>query len=369
MIPEHCPNPDCQNFQKPVTERWFTAQGTYKTAAFGSVKRYRCRHCNRYFSDQTFSLDYFAKKKLDYPEILSGLITSSGNRDISRKQGVRNETIQNRIERYSRWAQGIHQTLLAYLPFTESFAADGLESFSESQFYPNNINLLVGRDSQFLYSCGLSILRRKGRMTAAQKEKRKELEEKGKASPSETKRSMKTLFHDLNNYLAENKIDKTEVWTDEHKSYPAAISGASRLQHRWISSRDPRNYQNPLFAVNYYDREVRKDMSDHARETVQYARHPACMMSRFTLYRHHHNYLKPFRIRKQDENTKRADWTHAEEAGLDREVMDSVMKEMEGRRFFLGRLQMNEEEKKTWLQLWKNPGCESKRYIPHYISV
>src|SRR6056297_1148452 len=58
------------------------------------------------------------------------------------------------------------------LGLTEDVAADGIESFVEDQYQPNNINLLVGSNSQFLYDFDYAHLRRKGCMTEYQKQQR-----------------------------------------------------------------------------------------------------------------------------------------------------------------------------------------------------
>ncbi|NIX02738.1 MAG: hypothetical protein GWN13_31805, partial [Phycisphaerae bacterium] len=210
--------------------------------------------------------------------------------------------------------------MIKRLPLSESFAADGFESFSYSQYYPNNINILAGRDSQFLYYSGLSVLRRKGRMTSFQRARRTAMEKSGRADPRATRRSMATIGAELAKLLYDKGICQKDLWTDEHGSYPGAFRQRNRpelFRHHRISSKRARTGRNPLFAVNYLDRQFRKDLSDHARETVQFAHNPACMMSRFVLYRQYHNYLKPFRIKEHNENRAEPCKTHAEAAGLD----------------------------------------------------
>ena len=367
MFPEHCPNPECQNFNDPEESSWFRSYGTYETAAYGVIPRYKCRRCGRTFSRQTFSLDYYVKKPVDYTPIMNALKTASGNRDIARELHVRNELVQNRIERLSRWAQGIHNTLLPLIPFYEDLVADGFETFSESQYYPCHINLFCGRDSQFIYGSGLSFLRRKGRMTPAQEEKKLELEKKGIADPGDIRRSMKAVATHLSKLIRDKGIDLIEIWTDKHQSYPGAFRNLPVFHHNRISSKRARTFDNPLFSVNYCDRQSRKDLSDHVRETVQFARHPSCMMCRFAVYRHHHNLLKPFRIKPHNENSLEPYWTHAEAAGIPGSVIKALIEKMEGKRFFLHKLDMDGEERKTWLQEWTNPGVVSGRYVPKHI--
>jgi len=52
-------------------------------------------------------------------------------------------SIENRFERLCRCVLAIlHPPLLSVLPLEEDVAADGLESFCFSQYYPNNINII-----------------------------------------------------------------------------------------------------------------------------------------------------------------------------------------------------------------------------------
>ena len=46
-----------------------------------------------------------------------------------------------------------------------------------------------------------------------------------------------------------------------------ALKAQGRYRHLRVSSRVPRTRLNPLFAVNYIDRQLRKDLDEHVRET------------------------------------------------------------------------------------------------------
>jgi hypothetical protein len=62
----------------------------------------------------------------------------------------------------------------------------------------------------------------------------------------------------------------------------------TRCSHRFPSTA-PRTTGNPLFAVNYADREIRKDLAEHRRETVCFARSAAMSMARLWVYVADHN--------------------------------------------------------------------------------
>jgi hypothetical protein len=61
--------------------------------------------------------------------------------------------------------------------------------------------------------------------------------------------------------------------------------------------------------VNYLDREIRKDLAEHHRETVCFARSQLMSDARMWIYLVWHNTDKPYRI------SPRQDVSHAEAAG------------------------------------------------------
>jgi transposase-like protein len=366
----HCPNPECPQFSPESAENWYIHYGFHQTKAFGRVQRYRCRVCRRTFSTQTFSIDYYAKKRIDYQSLQDQLISASGLLDMGRNLNLRPETIQNRIERLARCSLAVHSEILQKLPFKENLAADGFESFTYSQYFPDHVNIFAGSSSEFIYAQGFANLRRKGRMTARQKEKRKTLEEKKKADPKAVEKSFRNLSQDLTyRYISKGITDRV-LFTDEHMAYPRAFQKVKDLSgvfsHQTIPSRKDRTFENPLFPVNYIDRQYRKDLSDHARETVQFAHCPSAMMARMEVYRYFHNCVIPRRIRESRRGDNK---THAEQAGLSPGELADICRRHMGRRAFLGKVELGAEEMKTWLMNWRNPGIELGRYVPKYISV
>jgi transposase-like protein len=366
----HCPNPHCTHFTAPQSTQWYIRYGYHRTTAFGSVPRFRCKHCRRTFSSQTFSLDYYVKKVISYSSLLNQLVSASGLNDMSRQLNVRSESIENRFERLSRCVSAIQGEILERLPMTEDLAADGLESFSFSQYYPNHVNIFAGCASEFIYALGFANLRRKGRMTDAQRKKRERCEAGGKADPKAVEKSFRYLVLQLLEHLHRKGITGKTLFTDEHRAYPRAFSGVKdfplSLQHRQISAKAPRQKDTPLFPVNYIDRQIRKDLSDHARETVQYARCPSALMARMSVYRFYHNCCIPRRVR---ESRKGNEETHAERAGISRDELDAIIARHWGKQSFLHKVNPGREELTTWMCGWRNPGVTFGRYIPRYIAA
>lgn len=364
----HCPNPQCSYFQAPPEHQWYNSHGSFISQRVGRVFRYRCSNCGRTFCKNTFSIDYWVKKTVDYINVLTPLVSGSGLWDMVRFHGFSVDVFLNRIERFARSCLAVHSDICSRLPYNESFATDGFESFSRSQFYPNNINIIAGSDSLFLYNLGLSVLRRKGRMTQKQREIRENLEKLAQADPKDTRKSMEELFLHLDQQTKRCGRESLHVLSDMHRDYPRALAKVpglkDRCTHTRISSHKKRNQANPLFPVNYCDRQFRKDMSDHTRETVQFARCPSAMMSRMAIYQWFHNCGLPNRVREHRRGLLRS---RAEVAGISRKEQFAILDDRMKARAFLSKLNLDGQARKTWLQQWRNPGIELGRYVPKFI--
>jgi hypothetical protein len=252
----------------------------------------------------------------------------------------------------------------------EDLAADGFESFCVSQYFPNNIHLLVGEKSQFVYATDHVTLRRKGRMTDFQKEKRIEHEKVFRADPKGVERSFARIASDWLSLLSDSGCPSSTLWTDEKRDYSRVLKGSpcvstllglGRLAHKTVSSRAARTRANPLFPVNYMDREIRKDLHEHVRETTCGGRNVSSQMERLTLYLFHHNYLKPFRI------TRPKGLTHAEVAGYDLEMTRKELGKLWAERAWLTHTDLGESAQETWLRQRKTPLKVGGEYVQKHV--
>ena len=366
----YCPHHGCafhrEDLRQPYTA--FIPWGFYPTRAFGLVPRFRCLACRHTFSTQTFSLDYYAKHPLDYSELLSRLASCSSLSGIARAFGASTDTVSNRISRASRQALAATSRLSRLRRPWEDLAADGFESFCVSQFFPNNIQLLVGAQSQFVYGADHATIRRKGRMTEAQKRKRSELESRFRAAPGSVVASFARIVGQALRVLAESFRPSLELWTDEHRAYPRAIAASAcaaalrdqgRLLHQTVSSRAARTRDNPLFPVNYLDRELRKDLHEHVRESVCFGRNVNRQMERLELYLFYHNYMKEHRARWRG-------LSHARMAGYEAWGIAKELEGIWGRRSLLTLTALGPSELETWCRLRQTPLRPGRDYLPKY---
>ena len=371
--PPFCPRPECTyHLQKPPNNRWFCSAGTYHTLAFGTVHRFRCRHCGKYFSTQTFCIDYYAKKRISYARLFNHLITTSSIRDMAREFSVSVDTVLNRLSRLSRNCLSALQELQRSLRLKEDLAADGFESFTVSQYFPCHINLLVGSDSQLVYWFDYVTLRRKGRMTEDQKRRREALERSFRADPKGVQRSFGALYTALSHLICDGSRRSAQLTTDEHPAYKRAASkhcalGALTAQQRFsiqrVSSRIARNRLNPLFSVNYLDRQLRKDLAEHVRQTMCFGRNVSRALDRLAIYVAYHNLKKPYREVKADLRT------HAEVAGLGESEVRSLWYGMFTRRAFYSRVLPEGRNRKLWLREYQTPLKQSPEYRPQYVAA
>jgi transposase-like protein len=370
--PPHCSNPICPNYDRPQTTDWYRKAGFHPTKAFGQVPRFLCKTCGKTFSTQTFSIDYYAKKLVNYRYVYNQINAGAGIRNIARDLEVRDSTVTNRINRLARSALILNQMIVDHLPPTEDLVIDGLQNFCVSQYFPDNYTLVVGKDSQFAYDCDYATLRRCGRMTKDQKEKREKLEKIEKADPKAVKMSFLRLLWGVDRKLKQ-RTKPLIIYTDEKKDYQRAlwdkrIGFDSRMfeglcRHHTTNSQDARNQKNPLFSVNYFDREIRKDMASHTRETVQFPRNVCNAMLRMYLYMFDHNVRKPYRINNRELSQLR----HAQVAGADLEYLKSLVSGFFEKRVFRpSEFKLSVSSEMTVNRRWTTPLKRSKERIWQY---
>lgn len=368
--PPFCPNKDCPYYQHPPSgnTRWYRKRGCYTTKSGGVIQRYECLGCGRSFSTQSFSIDYMTKKRLPYKRILTHLVTCSGIRDIARDLKVSPSTILNRISRLARQAVAVQCDLSSQIIISEALVADGFESFAVSQYFPNNIHLLAGSESQFWYATDYAHLRRKGKMTVLQKRKNAHLQNAFISGRTTIYSSFTRIVEAINHLAHGRGLDSVTLYTDEHIQYRRVLAAFRAsltvfLRHVTVSSRRARSVLNLLFAVNYLDREIRKDCAEHVRETMKYARNVSNSLERLAIYRFYHNYIKAFRIGERAYDGI----SHAMKAGLDKAEIAKQVKTFYTQRRFLYRTSgMSFSEALVWLRGVATPLKRFAEYLPAY---
>jgi hypothetical protein len=373
-IPPHCPNPDCPLHYPEAVEKLrkeneptFQKCGTRSTQAFGIVQRFLCTVCGKTCSEQTFSLDYYAKRVVDYEELERLNHASTGLRAAARHLCCSPDTVSNRNMRLSRQFIAANAEILEDHVIKENLAIDGFESKTLSNYHPNNINIAAGSDSQFVYGASYTQLNRKGHMTKEQKIRARELKNQEPQPFSKQQEAIQVLALQVDRLIPDPET-KITVFSDEHLAYPDPIAGIhAQVTHKTISSKDPRTRMNPLFPVNYMDREFRKDLKEHGVKTVCIARNVNAQLERMHSYLFYHNYLKQFRI---NDPVSMKHYRHYHRAGIDEQAVKKATTKIYTRRKFFShvRTKLTWFEQLVWMRLLKNPEVPTAMYLPRFLT-
>lgn len=372
--PPFCPNPDCDAHHVAPDGRWWITNGWYRTKLSGEVRRFRCTHCGRGFSEQTFHIDFFAKRRVDYGKLIAELTSCCGIRALGRIHGVDHKTVLNKVMRFARQAMAAEATISDNLLLGEDLVVDGFQSFWVSQYFPNNLHLLAGSQSQFVYAVNGVTIRRSGRMTDVQKRLRIDLERRYRADPQALSRSFTEILDVATTLIAAAPGSlPRRLRSDQHETYRRAVAhhGAFSLllqqgktSHVTVSSTMPRTASNPLFAVNYLDRELRKDMAEHVRESTRFSRSVHGTMDRLHCYLFMHNLRKPFRINCR---VYLRGITHATQAGVPEGLRRRVVAEIYRRRAFRSRTPLIAPLLPQWLRMEVTPLERGRPHLPNYL--
>ena len=370
-LPPFCPSTSCQNHLKPQTLDWFRPYGFHLTKAFGLVPRFKCLDCGRTFSAQTFSIDYYAKRIVDYHDLAGRHSGSMSLRGTARTIKASCGTVQNRLERLDRQIIALQADLRTKAAPTEAICIDGFVSFDGSQFFPSEIPIAISSDTQFVFDLSHASRRRSGRMTPAQEEKAKDLYATIPIEKGGIQRGFRDILDSLSrchpplpgrplSLVTDEKLEY--VW--ELRAHPLFLNqdAEHRIEHRQVSSKAPRTTGNPLFSSNYIDREIRKDQANHHRETMCFSRNVANGMARLSLYLFLHNYHKKFRIKEP----VRADEVHAEKAGIPRSLIREGLRAAFTRRAFLSRISLTSTLERIWKKDFVTPGLKTHGRLPAF---
>jgi hypothetical protein len=181
-------------------------------------------------------------------------------------------------------------------PPEEALVLDGLRGFEWSQYWPFDLNQVVGRPSHFVYGFNLAPLRRSGSMTARQKRRRKELERvHGRPDPQATRKQVEALLRRVTGGPC-----KFVLHTDQHAAYPQALARMKgwTVQHLRTSSKAARTPKNPLWVVNLSDLLMRHGGANHKRETIAFSKRAQFVLSRAGVHQVWRNFVKGLRERE-----------------------------------------------------------------------
>lgn len=296
--PPFCPNPCCDSHAAPGPWR-FKKKGFYtRRRGPRRVQRYLCHACHRNFSSQTFSTSYWLKEPGWLRPLLHRLLGCSALRQIAREFGLAPSTVQRQTERLGRHCLLLLEELGPREAPAEPLILDGFRSFEFGQYWPFDLNLLVGA-SHYVYGFNDAELRRSGTLRPSQRAKRAALEARyGRPHPQATRRAVEELVGRVVPPGAGVRID-----SDAHRAYPEAFRrlGDRRIAHRTTSSKELRTPRNPLFPANLADLLLRHGSANHKRETIAFSKRRQGALYRAAIWAVWRNFMKSRSERRRDD--------------------------------------------------------------------
>jgi len=247
-----------------------------------------CLWCRRTFSTQTFSTTYWQKRPELTPAVLPLVVGAMANRQMARTLKTSPSSIAHHLSRLARHClllQAEHSEKVT----PREIAIDGFESFEWSQYFPFHHHVAVDVVTGYFLYHTESPLRRKGRMTRAQKRRREALEaELGRPDPRAVRKDVAELLERVC-----QRCRHLTVRSDEHRAYPPAIRALPcPTIHKVVSSRARRDRGNPLFEINLLDGFVRHSTAAHRRETIAWAKRRQVSAEKLAIFQLWRNTIK-----------------------------------------------------------------------------
>jgi len=263
--PRRCPRRSCRYHARPVAG-FYQRKGFYHPRCRSHpVARFRCRGCGGGFSRQTFRADYRHKKPHINARFLELMVACVGQRQCARVLHVARRTVERRFEWLARHAAHYHRNRLDGAVIGGPFQLDELESFEANRFQPVTVPVLIERATMFIVSTAVGPLRRKGRLSPAQRRQRDRLEaEQGRRRPGSAPAVRRVL-----RCLAGVAAGSVVLESDRKPLYGALARRilGDAVVWRTHDAAIRRDRANPLFASNHTNARLRHFLSRLRRRT------------------------------------------------------------------------------------------------------
>ena len=300
-VPPHCPNPNCIHHNENGEPWPYKKIGTFRRLRTPTrIQRFTCKTCRRSFSTQTFSTTYWQKRPDIDAAILMKTVGCMANRQIARDLRVSPGTVDRHLSRLARHCMLFHSLMMQESPPVQEVVVDGFESFEYAQYFPIHHHVAVDKDTDFFLYFTDSELRRKGRMTEAQKRRRHDLELKlGRPDPKAIEKDMQEVLE-----VVLDGQEKATIYSDDHRAYRRSIrSLKTDVTHRVTPGSAHRDRNNSLWVVNLLDLLIRHSSANHKRETIAWSKRRQSSAERLAILLVWRNYMKRRREKKRQSPT------------------------------------------------------------------
>jgi hypothetical protein len=248
FVPPFCPNEKCPRHLTPLPGFW-QARGYYQPRCRKEpVPRFRCRHCSRGFSRQTFRVDYRDHRPECNQRLLEELSSGVGLRQAGRIVHLSVGAVQRKARKLAKACRLLHQNLFTALPNGRTLALDEEETYEHASIRTLTMPVIIDNDTRFVIASAVGTTRRLARLGTGRR-RRQDREEKAGRRRDESRQCVLAVLQFADSRLAGNTLT---LRTDEKASYRVLAKQVfgSRVIHETTSGQAPRTTYNPLFGIN-----------------------------------------------------------------------------------------------------------------------
>ena len=227
-----------------------------------------CRSCGRYFSRQTFRVDYRDHRPHLNARLFELLASGVGLRQSARLLGLSRRCAELKARKLGRHARRLNLRVMGELKDDASFHLDELETYEEQRnTRPLTVPVLIESRSRFIVWAESAPIRPSGRMTKKRLQAIQRAEERHGVRKDRSRHAVaRTLARGAS--LARRSKSVT-VLSDEKWSYPGLARRAfgRPIRHLRTNSKLARTTWNPLFPINHEEAVMRDLMGRLRRES------------------------------------------------------------------------------------------------------
>lgn len=271
FAPPRCPYTACSAHTS--TPFRYVHWGRFDRACDGrAVTRFRCLECGRTFSSQTFRLDWRLQRPRLHLDLWAHLISKVTHRQAARMLNCTRKSIAHRLDLLGEHCRAYHAHQLDKLArgrgLAGRFQLDELETFEHNRrLQPVTVPVLIHRSSYFVVDLAMAPLPCRGRLSELNRAKKAVREGLYGKRRSGSRRAVEACLGTL--ARVRRPFAGIKLETDckhEYVRSVRAVLGAG-TKHERTSSKDRRDYGNPLFPINHTLAMLRDGVSRLVRRT------------------------------------------------------------------------------------------------------
>ena len=294
FFPPRCPNSDCAMHRSP-TARFVNRCGTYRPQCRAHVvHRFRCRHCGKTFSRQTFRADYRDHKPDRNARVVELLCSGIGLRQTARVVGMTARNTAMKFRKIARHCRHLNANLQQDLPPGSSLQFDELETYeTRRNTRPLTLPILLERQSRCILAARSAPIRASGKKTPKRAQAIRDDAERFGRRPSRSRAAVRNALRKGASLC--RGLSSIVLETDEKSTYPVLAKEVfgEKLVHTTTPSTAPRTTWNPLFPINHTEAVVRDLNGRLRRESWLVSKRRWFLNLQLQIYTAFRNFVRP----------------------------------------------------------------------------